>query len=145
MMIRTSFSCVKGGAGVSVYIHVSVFAGISVPLASSSCCKYLQRGFLWTPPEGSPSIAISSDLCSSEQTRKCTESISGRAEMLIWLVLLVLVTLELLSALRFLMIAGLKLSLRETVEHHLWQRHDTDSGPLVLLQQLNGGSAQGPV
>lgn len=62
---------------------------------------------------------------------------------MIWLVSPVLVTLGLLSALRFLTIAGLKL--RETVEHHLWQRHDTDSGPLVVLQQLNGGSAQGPV
>lgn len=128
-----------------MFTSMFVFAGISVPLASSCCCKYLQRGFLWTPPEGSPSIAISSDLCSSEQTCKRTESVSGRAERLIWLVSPLLVTLGLLSALRFLTIAGLKLSLRKMVEHHLWQRHDTDSGPLVVLQQLNGGSAQGPV
>lgn len=64
---------------------------------------------------------------------------------MIWLVWPLLVTLGLLSALRFLTIEGLKLSLSEMVEHHLWQRHDTDFGPLVVLQQLNGGSAQGPV
>lgn len=62
----------KGAVSVSVAV---LFAGFSVPSASSGCCRRLQPGLLAKPPGSSPSAAASSHRRSSEHTHawhQCT-------------------------------------------------------------------------